>query len=453
VIPIPFNPDDVPYIAEDLVYEQKEGDMHLVLAPELPNCVSVNDMGKNIITTCDNQKTIREITEIISKKEGEPFDEALPKIVAFFNYLEDKKFAYPEGIPEPAEKKIPESLMELWLNITYKCNLRCKHCHSSFGTPLENELTLEEIKNIIKEASVYNECKLFISGGEPFCRTDILDILKIASDYFPDKVMLITNGTLITEKHADELAQLPIRIQVSLEGPDPESNDCIRGTGVFTKAVKTIRMLKERGIPPVVRMTLLKTNIHKIEEMIQFVEKEGLDFVSLGTLQRSGRAYEAVKDIDPSTDELIAVYREIRVLDPDLSLIHFAEGLTPAVSRLEKYDLCGAGSAMLSVGADGGVYPCAGLMYDEFLAGNIRDEPLEEIWKNSPVLKEFRELSIEQIPGCNKCPIRFLCGGGCLVDIYWEHGNLYGKTPRCSLLHAMKWDELKRTAYTKKKME
>lgn len=453
MIPIPFNPNEIPYIAEELVYEQKEGGMYLILAPELPNCVSVNKVGKQIVQICDNTKTIREIAEIISAKERESPEEVLPQVVAFFDYLEKKKFAFKEGLPEQPEKEIPDSLIEVWLNITYKCNLRCKHCHSSFGTPLQNELTTEEITTVIQDISKFKDCRLFISGGEPFCRPDIMEILKIAAHYFPDRTMFVTNGTLITEEQADVLAELPVKMQVSLEGPDPESNDFIRGKGVFNKAVDTIRMLKSKGITPVVRMTLLKTNLHKIEDILQFIEKEGLDFVSLGTLQRSGRAYESIKDIDPSIDELIATYRKIRKLDPDLSRIHFSEELRPAVIRLERQNLCGAGSAMLSIGADGGVYPCAGLMHDEFLAGNIRDTPLEEIWKNSPVLKEIRELSIMQIPDCRECPIRFMCGGGCLVDIYWEHGSLHGKTPRCSLLHAMKWDELKRTVYTKKKME
>ena len=249
------------------------------------------------------------------------------------------------------------------------------------------------------------------------------------------------------------LADLAIGVQVSLEGPDEASNDAIRGRGTFRKALKTIRKLKRVGITPAVRMTLLTTNIDKIKEIIQFSKREEIGPVAVGTLQRSGRAYQSLHNIDPSTDELIKAYRKIRELDPDSNFIIFDESLKPAVTRNEKIDLCGAGSSILSVGADGGVYPCAGLMYPEFLAGNVKEQSLQEIWKESPVLQKIRSLSVSLIPGCKDCPIRYLCGGGCLVDIFWEHGDLQGKTPRCEFMHAMKWDELKRRKYTKKKME
>ena len=427
--------------------------MYLILAPELPNCISVNVDGKDILDLCDNERTIEEIAEAISKK-GENFEENIPKILHFFNYLQDKKFVFrkPVEIKEFSPKE-PEKLVSLWLNITGECNLRCRHCHSSFGTPLENELTTEEIKAIIEESSHFPECKLVISGGEPFCRDDITEILKAASNHFGKGALVITNGTLVDDEKAEMLATLDIRVQISLEGPDEESNDAIRGTGVFKKAVKTIRTLKKLGITPVVRMTLLSTNIDKIREIIQFKKEEGTEKVMIGTLQKSGRAYSSIQDIDPTTEELVEAYRKIKELDPDFDHIDFVEGLRPGVARNEKRDLCGAGSTMLSVGADGSVYPCAGLMYPEFLAGNIRDEPLEKIWKESSVLQKIRSLSVSKIPGCRECPIRYLCGGGCLVDIFWEHGHLQGKTPRCELMHTMKWDELKRTEYTKKRMK
>ncbi len=450
---IPFRPDDVPYIPEERITEEKEGGMYLILAPELPNCISVNIDGKDIIDVCDGIKTIREITEVISFRKGEDPEENLPEMLTFFNYLKDKKFAFTEPVnPEEFTPKKAENLFSLWINVTYKCNLRCRHCHSSFGSPLENELTTEEIIAVIKESSHFEDCELVISGGEPFCRDDIFQILEAASEHFGNKVLVITNGTLIDDEKAKRLADLTVNVQVSLEGPDEESNDAIRGRGVFKKALETIRKLKKLGINVVVRMTFLKTNITKIRETIEFIKKEDIGTVAFGTLQRSGRAYESMKDIDPTTDELIETYREIKELDPDFNYIGFVESLRPAVTRGEKIDLCGAGAGMLSVGADGGVYPCAGLMYPEFLAGNIRESSLEEIWKKSPVLEEIRSLSVSKIPGCKECPIRYLCGGGCLVDIFWEHGSIHGKTPRCELLHAIKWDELKRTKYKTKRM-
>lgn len=445
-----FEPDDIPYVPEERVTEEKQGGMYLILAPELPNCISLNAVGKDIIDLCDGKKTIREITEEISCAQGENPEENLPKILYFFNYLENKQFAFGKPVTPKPSAKIPEKLASLWLNVTYECNLRCRHCHSSFGSPLDTELTTEEIINIIRGASHFEECTLVISGGEPLCRKDITDILQAAAHSFGDRVILITNGLLLTDEMAQFIADLHINVQVSFEGPDQESNDAVRGKGTFKKALQAVRNLKKRGVTPIVRMTLLKTNINKIEAIIEFSKREGVGTIGLGILQRSGRAYNAVKDIEPTTDELIRAYRTIRALDPDFTCIEFEESLKTGINRMEKIDLCSAGCEILSVGADGGVYPCSALMYPEFLAGNVRENPLEDIWKESSVLKKIRGLSVSEIPGCKECPIRYMCGGGCLVDIYWEHGTVKGKTPKCEFLHAVKWDELKQTTYKTK---
>ena len=450
MIKMPFQPDDVPYIPEERLCEEKEGKMYLILAPELPNCISVNAEAKTVMDLCDGAKTIREITEELSRNLGEDPEENLSDMVNFFNYLESKKFAFKEPIKREFLPREPDNLEQLWLNITNKCNLKCRHCHSFFGSPLKNELTTEEITDLIKEASHFKECTLIISGGEPFCRDDIVEIVEAASHYFGERISVITNGTLINDEKAHILADSHVKVQISLEGPDEESNDTIRGKGVFTKAVTALRRLKRLGVDVIVRMTLLKTNKHKMRETIEFVKKEGIAPVSFELLKMGGRSLDSLEDINPTTDELIQTYRQIKELDPDSSYIGFDESLKPGVTRMVKRDLCSAGHRMLSVGADGGVYPCAGLMYPEFLAGNIREKPLEEIWKESPVLKKIRRLSVSQIPECKDCPIRYMCGGGCLVDIFWEHKTLYRKTPRCAFMRAMKWDELKASRYKKK---
>lgn len=445
-----FEPDDTPYVPE-MVCEEKEGGMYLLLAPELPNCISVNAEAKAVIDLCDGTKTIREITEVISCNLGENPEENLSDMINFFNYLERKKFVFnhPVHTDEPL-LRTPDHLEELWLNITNRCNLQCRHCHSFFGNPLQNELTTEEIMSIIEAASPHEKCNLIISGGEPFCRKDVTEILKAAVHFFGDRVFVITNGTLIDDETAEKLASLQVKIQISFEGPDQESNDTIRGKGTFEKAVKTLRILKKLGAKVSVRMTLLKTNMDKIEKIIIFSKTEGVAPVPVNTLKRGGRALECVDDIDVTTDELIKTYRRIRELDPDSHYIIFDESLRPGINRMEKRDLCVAGCRILSVDAEGGVYPCSGLMYPEFLAGNIRETPLEEIWKESPGLKEIQNLSIAQIPECKECLIRYLCGGGCFVDVFWEHGNVKGKTPRCEFLYTMKWDELKQTKYKKR---
>lgn len=362
--------------------------------------INMNAMQKDIIELCDGTKPMREIAEHVSPKRGENPEKTLPDIAGFFDYLEERECAFTGKINKEVPH-VPERLTFLWVHVTYACNLQCRHCYS-LGS-LKDELTGKEVSTILDESSSCTD-SLVILGGEPFCRDDITEIVEVASAHV-GRVDLLTNGTLIDDEKAKILADLNINVQISLEGPDEESNDIIRGKNTFKRALKGIKRLKKQGVTPAVRMTLLKTNMNKIKKIVEFVNKEGLGPVTLGTLQKSQRAYNLVKDLDVTAEELMRAYRRMRELDPAGKYVRFEQ--VPGIQM--RRELCSAGTGMLSVGADGSVYPCPGLMYPEFLAGNVKENPLEEIWKESPVLQKMRLYTT--LPGCEECAVRYTCRG------------------------------------------
>lgn len=136
------------------------------------------------------------------------------------------------------------------LDVTSKCNLSCKHCFQN-NRRLNNELTTEEWIGIIQELKDMKVYQVYIMGGEPFIRTDLMDII----EYIKKSKMTLsinTNATLITEQMADKLSEfLDSRfdyIQVSLDGATEEINDNIRGKGVFQIILDKILLLKKYGI-------------------------------------------------------------------------------------------------------------------------------------------------------------------------------------------------------------
>ena len=94
--------------------------------------------------------------------------------------------------------------MNITVDITTKCNLRCKHCRTN---SINHELSMEEIDTIIEKCKPFKPRAVFISGGEPLVRKDIVDIVKKFKRLAPITI-INTNSLLLTE----ELFTLPLFI-------------------------------------------------------------------------------------------------------------------------------------------------------------------------------------------------------------------------------------------------
>ena len=150
----------------------------------------------------------------------------------------------------------------LWFQVTgTHCNLQCSHCFISCGPKNNNHCMLKEdvIRHYLKEASVYGVKEFYFTGGEPFLHPDILNILKESLSY--GIVTVLTNGTLITSKVAQLLAQISnisknkLEFRVSLESYLEEENDRIRGKNSFKNAIRGIQALVDAGFYPIITYT------------------------------------------------------------------------------------------------------------------------------------------------------------------------------------------------------
>jgi len=78
----------------------------------------------------------------------------------------------------------------------------------------------------------------------------------------------------------------------------------------------------------------------------------------------------------------------------------------------------------ISIAETGDVYPCQLLHAEEFRAGNIREQPLAEIYEESPVFKRMRGVSVDTLSKCSECALRYLCGGACRARDFYEVGSV-----------------------------
>ncbi len=132
------------------------------------------------------------------------------------------------------------------------------------------------------------------------------------------------------------------------------------------------------------------------------------------------------------------IYKEFTLSPKDLIEIskHFMNyGITandtPINNTMEGKRNCGTGCNMISIGADGSVYPCHMLMEETFKMGNLINNSLLEIRKESKKKKCDWESDVMEIDGCSQCDFRFLCGGGCRARAYLANDNIRSKDPFC----------------------
>jgi MoaA/NifB/PqqE/SkfB family radical SAM enzyme len=214
----------------------------------------------------------------------------------------------------------------LWFFTGSRCNLECNHCYVE-SSPTANQhpyLTYETFSKYLNEALKRKDKKLeiYFTGGEPFINLEITKMLETALGYANTTVL--TNATRITKKLARTLSEIQknsknkLLFRVSLDGPDEETNDPIRGQGSFKNASKGLKNLVDMGFNPIVTaMRSWKSNsAEKIEgQFVNLIEDFGvpkgeskikiLPPILIGREEERNRSY---RDSEMFTEECFVGY-------------------------------------------------------------------------------------------------------------------------------------------------
>ncbi|MDH3391825.1 MAG: radical SAM protein [Desulfobulbaceae bacterium] len=317
------------------------------------------------------------------------------------------------------------SLQEFFIqwHLTERCNLRCTHCYQT-GTRSE-ELNLTEIRLVLDEIidmlEAWSETyqlefspSLNITGGEPFLRKDLFEILEEMSTA-GFAIFLLTNGTLIDKEKAEHLARLGINgVQVSIEGPE-EIHNSIRGKGSFAASCKGVSHLVKAGLRVTLNATLSEINAEKFQDMIDIATGLGVQKLGFSRLVPSGRGLDLVNRMIGRA-EVKKIYESIFGLDTgDLKIVTGDPVASQMRNGIEPVDDCGsiatggcaAGVSGLTILPDGTIIPCRRLPIP---LGNVRQDSLREIWANSEILEQLRDRS--QYKGkCGSCERWAVCRG------------------------------------------
>lgn len=332
-----------------------------------------------------------------------------------------------------------EPLQTASLRVTMACNLRCQQCYALAGKRLENELSLKEIKKLIDDLKEMGAIRIFFTGGEPFARPDMVDILEY-TDKNNFAIYISTNGTLVTPTIIKRLKKLKhLRtFQISIDGLG-SIHDSIRGVkGTFERATTTIKLAKKelKNTKVAIISTLMKSNYNEMEKILKFAIQLGVDIFGIVTLYPVKRSSEANDITTLQKHELFNKLGEIYKKEKtDLKIgLLIPPALIPNSLKEIEYG-CGyvcSFPSLLGIHANGDVAPCDGLLnYKKFILGNIRKNSLKEIW-NHPIMQDLRTIKPTDIKGvCKKCKHLSFCMGGCRARSYLNHGNFISSNPIC----------------------
>lgn len=317
----------------------------------------------------------------------------------------------------------------IW-DITSRCNLQCRHCYVEADAQRTEEPSFEKAIAIIDQLRKAKVFRLSFSGGEPLLRNDLYELLQYASQFFP--VELATNGLLLTEEAALKLKAARVSVvQMSMDGLE-HAHDYLRGRkGAFNRLVEATKILKKVKIPFGVTTVIYKKNASQIKEVIELAESLGAFTIRFYRLIYTGRG-EELSSLDLTPSEYKKALEQVYNYKGNIyAVADEAFGfLLHGQENPHQWVGCQAGRTVAGIKANGQVVPCPMFEDPIFYCGKVPDEDFATIWKESPVLEQFR--SLENIHGkCAACQHLYQCGGGCRAAVYAKTNDLYSSDYQC----------------------
>src|SRR3954452_17508250 len=328
----------------------------------------------------------------------------------------------------------------IW-ELTRACQLACLHCRAEAQLKRDpRELSFEEGKNLIDQIYEMNNPMLVFTSGDPLMRQDVFDIAKYAVEKGVRVSMTPSATPNVTKEAIEKAKDVGLsRWAFSIDGPSAEIHDHFRGTaGSFDLTMERIKYLHELEIPIQINTVISRYNVEYLEEMAKMVEDLNCVLWSVFFLVPTGRGqvtdmispaehekvlrwlYDLSKRVsfDIKTTEAmhyrrVVIQQKMREAKDQTEEINYLSALTEkgltgsidGLGRAPKGVNDGNGFVFISHIED--VYP-SGLL--PVKAGNIRETPLAEIYRESPIFKSLRNPDLFK-GKCGVCEFRHVCGG------------------------------------------
>ncbi|UCC48702.1 MAG: TIGR04053 family radical SAM/SPASM domain-containing protein [Gemmatimonadota bacterium] len=336
----------------------------------------------------------------------------------------------------------------VYWEMTIACDLQCKHCRAEaipHRDPLE--LSTEDGRALMQDVKGMGSM-VILTGGDPMKRPDLFDLIAYAREIaLPVSITPSTTPTL-TREVVQQFKQLGVAAMgTSLDGPSAEVHDAFRGVeGTFSSSMNALSWAREFHIPVQINTTVTAETLPHLQALYRLLSEEFAPPVrrwSLFLLVPVGRGLDLGIPSVEEVEELFAWAYETAaaapfhmgtVEAPHYRRYWFQRKLKEGASAEELNKLAMRmgfgvrdGNGVIFVSHKGEVFPAGFLPHP--LLGNVREQRLSVIYRESPHLAELRDM--DRLKGkCGRCEFRWLCGGS-RARAYGTTGDPMESDPFC----------------------
>ncbi len=331
---------------------------------------------------------------------------------------------------EIEECKRSKKLLSIDLDVSCGCNLFCTYCYAGEQKPVEGELSLEQLFDIVDQVFEMGAKLICLVGeGEPLLYKNIIKLIK----YIRQKnmgVVLITNATLITEELAQQLYDLEVSITVKLDSLDKNTQDKMAGIdGAYEKIQTGINNLLNlnyvSGRRQIAIHTVLgKYNIQEIPSIWCWARERNI-FPLVETPIIQGRACER-EDYNISSTEIMKVFKELAEIDKEKYRYEWEPHVPIAGSECKRHFFS------CYIDKFGNVYPCTSITLK---VGSVLENSLQYIISNSEIIHKLRNIEKHIKGACATCAMDCY---GCRAKPFHLHNDIFGEDPSCWYTKAYK---------------
>lgn len=379
-------------------------------------------------------------------KAQEPLDQDIQEALDELKTLKEQGVLFCSP-PKPDKITYNGEIKSMCLNISHRCNLRCKYCFAQEGSyggkamDMSQDIARLAIDFLIKHSGSRRNLEVDFFGGEPLLN---FEVVKSTVQYAQEQAQkagkvfrftITTNGTLHNQDQMNFINENMSNVVISIDGREFVHNfnrSFGGGQGSFEKALKFakdfrhIRADREYYI----RGTYTSQNLDFAQDVLA-INDFGFDQISIEPVvlpQEHPLAIrqEHIDKINQEYEKLAREYLTRRKGDKWFNFFHFMIDFEGGPCEKKRVSACSAGNEYVAVAPDGLIYPCHQFVGNkDFVLGDLNVwDKTEQLPLNTKIRNMLQDSNIHTKPKCQNCFAKYYCSGGCAANNYQYNGDV-----------------------------